>query len=73
MSELIAPPYAPPAAGPYSPGLVTGDWIFLSGQGGFEDRSGTVWKMTGLCGWSFRDPLRSAVREHVLPQLPPGP
>jgi enamine deaminase RidA (YjgF/YER057c/UK114 family) len=31
MSELIAPPYAPPAASPYSPGLLTADWIFLSG------------------------------------------
>ena len=36
MSELIAPPDAPPSAGPYSPGMLTGDWIFLSGQGGFD-------------------------------------
>jgi hypothetical protein len=40
MSELIAPPYAPPAAGPYSPGLLTGDWIYLSGQGGFDPDAG---------------------------------
>jgi len=36
MSELIIAPDAPSAAGPYSPGLVVGDWIFLSGQGGFD-------------------------------------
>jgi reactive intermediate/imine deaminase len=42
MSELIAPPYAPPAAGPYSPGLLTGDWIFLSGQGGFDPDTGEL-------------------------------
>lgn len=35
MSELISAPNAPSAARPYSPGLVAGDWIFLSGQGGF--------------------------------------
>jgi enamine deaminase RidA (YjgF/YER057c/UK114 family) len=34
MTELITPPGVPVAAGPYSPGLLTGDWIFLSGQGG---------------------------------------
>jgi 2-iminobutanoate/2-iminopropanoate deaminase len=42
MSELIAPPYAPPAAGPYSPGLLTGDWIYLSGQGGFDPDAGEL-------------------------------
>jgi 2-iminobutanoate/2-iminopropanoate deaminase len=42
MSELIAPPYAPPAAGPYSPRLLTGDWIFLSGQGGFDPDTGEL-------------------------------
>jgi 2-iminobutanoate/2-iminopropanoate deaminase len=42
MSELIAPPYAPPAAGPYSPGLLTGDWIYLSGQGGFDPDTGEL-------------------------------
>lgn len=36
MSELIVAPGAPSAAGPYSPGLAVGDWIFLSGQGGFD-------------------------------------
>jgi 2-iminobutanoate/2-iminopropanoate deaminase len=36
MSELIIAPNAPSAAGPYSPGLVVGDWIFISGRGGFD-------------------------------------
>ena len=42
MSELIIAPDAPPAAGPYSPGLVVGDWIFLSGQGGFDPDTGEL-------------------------------
>ena len=42
MSELITPPGAPVAAGPYSPGLLTGDWIFLSGQGGFDPETGEL-------------------------------
>jgi enamine deaminase RidA (YjgF/YER057c/UK114 family) len=32
MTELITPPGAAVTAGPYSPGLLTGGWIFLSGQ-----------------------------------------
>jgi enamine deaminase RidA (YjgF/YER057c/UK114 family) len=47
MSELIAPPYARPAASPYSPGLLTGDWNFLSGQGGFD--LAATWRPE--CGW----------------------
>jgi enamine deaminase RidA (YjgF/YER057c/UK114 family) len=31
----VASPSAPPA-GPYSPGLATGDWVFLAGQNGYE-------------------------------------
>ncbi|HKR68017.1 MAG TPA: RidA family protein [Streptosporangiaceae bacterium] len=42
MSELIAQPYPPPPASPYSPGLLTGDWIFLSGQGGFDPDTGEL-------------------------------
>jgi enamine deaminase RidA (YjgF/YER057c/UK114 family) len=42
MSELIIAPDAPSAAGPYSPGLVVGDWIFLSGQGGFDPDTGEL-------------------------------
>jgi enamine deaminase RidA (YjgF/YER057c/UK114 family) len=36
MSELIMVADAASAGGLYSPGLVVGDWIFRSGQGGFE-------------------------------------
>jgi enamine deaminase RidA (YjgF/YER057c/UK114 family) len=42
MSELIMAPDAPSAAGPYSPGLVVGDWIYLSGQGGFDPDTGEL-------------------------------
>jgi 2-iminobutanoate/2-iminopropanoate deaminase len=42
MSELIAPPFAPPAAGPCSPGLLTGDWIYLFGQGGCDPDAGEL-------------------------------
>jgi len=57
MSELIAPPYAPPAASPYSPGLLTGDWIFLSGQGGFDPDTGELVSddVAGLTGQVFRN------------------
>jgi 2-iminobutanoate/2-iminopropanoate deaminase len=33
---------APTAAGPYSPALKVGDWLFLSGQGGFEPATGAL-------------------------------
>jgi 2-iminobutanoate/2-iminopropanoate deaminase len=36
MKEVISTAGAPAPAGPYSPGLIVGDWIFLSGQGGFD-------------------------------------
>jgi 2-iminobutanoate/2-iminopropanoate deaminase len=57
MSELIAPPYAPPAASPYSPGLLTGDWIFLSGQGGFNPDTGELVSddVAGLTAQVFRN------------------
>src|SRR6185437_7182931 len=42
MTELITPPGVPVAAGPYSPGLLAGDWIFLSGQGGFDPETGEL-------------------------------
>jgi 2-iminobutanoate/2-iminopropanoate deaminase len=42
MTELVTAPGAPPAAGPYSPGLLVGDWIFLSGQGGFDPATGEL-------------------------------
>ena len=57
MSELIAPPYAPPAASPYSPGPLTDDWIFLSGQGGFDPDTGELVSddIAGLTAQVFRN------------------
>ena len=42
MKTLINPEYAPAAVGPYSPGLSVGEWIFLSGQGGFDPETGKL-------------------------------
>jgi 2-iminobutanoate/2-iminopropanoate deaminase len=39
---LISPEGTPRAVGPYSPGLSVGEWIFLSGQGGFDPETGKV-------------------------------
>ena len=42
MKEVISAAGAPAPAGPYSPGLIAGDWIFLSGQGGFDPGTGLL-------------------------------
>ena len=42
MKSLISSEKTPTAAGPYSPGLSVGEWIFLSGQGGFDPQTGKV-------------------------------
>ena len=42
MKTLIRSEDAPTAAGPYSPGLSVGEWIFLSGQGGFDPTTGKM-------------------------------
>lgn len=42
MKELITSDKAPTPAGPYSPGIASGDWIFLSGQGGFDPATGSM-------------------------------
>jgi 2-iminobutanoate/2-iminopropanoate deaminase len=42
MKQLITSAGAPPAAGPYSPGLAVRDLIFLSGQGGFDPGTGQL-------------------------------
>ncbi len=39
---VITPESSPAAAGPYSPALKVGEWVFLSGQGGFDPRSGQL-------------------------------
>jgi len=42
MKALISSDKIPASAGPYSPGLTAGEWIFLSGQGGFDPNTGMV-------------------------------
>ena len=42
MKALISSAEAPTAAGPYSQALSVGEWIFLSGQGGFDPKTGKV-------------------------------
>ena len=42
MREPITSAEAPAPAGPFSPGLAVGDWIFLSGQGGFDPGTGQL-------------------------------
>jgi 2-iminobutanoate/2-iminopropanoate deaminase len=42
MKTLISSADAPTPAGAYSPGLSVGEWIFLSGQGGFDPETGKV-------------------------------
>ena len=42
MKALISSDKVPAPPGPYSPGLTVGEWIFLSGQGGFDPNTGKV-------------------------------
>lgn len=42
MKALISSDKIPVPAGPYSPGLAVGGWIFLAGQGGFDPNTGKV-------------------------------
>jgi 2-iminobutanoate/2-iminopropanoate deaminase len=42
MKALVSSDKLPAPAGPYSPGLTVGEWIFLSGQGGFDPNTGKV-------------------------------
>ena len=42
MKTLISSEGTPTAVGPYSPGLSVGEWIFLSGQGGFDPKTGKM-------------------------------
>jgi 2-iminobutanoate/2-iminopropanoate deaminase len=42
VKKLVSTAEAPPPAGPYSPGLTVGDWIFLAGQGGFDPGTGQL-------------------------------
>ena len=40
--DVISSEDAPITVGPYSPGLSVGEWIFLSGQGGFDPTTGKM-------------------------------
>src|SRR4051812_33944458 len=42
QKQLVTSEKAPPPAGPYSPALRVGEWVFLSGQGGFDPKSGAL-------------------------------
>lgn len=42
MKTLISSEDTPTPVGPYSPGLSVGEWIFLSGQGGFDPKTGKM-------------------------------
>jgi 2-iminobutanoate/2-iminopropanoate deaminase len=42
VKALIRSDNVPAPPGPYSPGLRVGEWIFLSGQGGFDPQTGKV-------------------------------
>ena len=42
MKAPINSAKVPASPGPYSPGLTVGEWIFLSGQGGFDPNTGKV-------------------------------
>jgi len=42
MKALISSDTVPSPGGPYSPGVTVGEWIFLSGQGGFDPNTGKV-------------------------------
>ena len=42
MKALVSSDKLPAPAGPYSPGVTVGEWIFLSGQGGFDPDTGKV-------------------------------
>ncbi|MGM1018851.1 MAG: RidA family protein [Actinomycetota bacterium] len=37
MNTLVTSPEAPDAAGPYSPGIVSGGFLFVAGQGPFDE------------------------------------
>jgi 2-iminobutanoate/2-iminopropanoate deaminase len=57
MKKLITSDKSPAAGGPFSPGLAVGDWIFLSGQGGFDPATGRLLSddITGQTEQTFRN------------------
>ncbi len=75
--EPLPTPSAPPALGPYSPAVRAGDWVILSGQGGFDPATGKVvaggveaetrqtftniQAILGDCGLTLRDVAKALV------------
>jgi 2-iminobutanoate/2-iminopropanoate deaminase len=57
VKALISSDAAPVPVGAYSPGLTVGDWIFLSGQGGFHPETGELISddITGQTEQTFRN------------------
>ncbi|NED95895.1 RidA family protein [Phytoactinopolyspora alkaliphila] len=55
MFQAISSPDAPPPAGPYSPGVVVGNLLFLAGQGPFDAAGRRV-------GETFADQVRQTFR-----------
>jgi 2-iminobutanoate/2-iminopropanoate deaminase len=42
VKQLVTSDHAPASVGPFSPALAVGDWLFLSGQGGFDPATDTL-------------------------------
>ena len=42
VKHLVNSDGSPTPSGPFSPALAVGEWIFLSGQGGFEPETGRL-------------------------------
>ena len=76
-AEPISTPHAPPALGPYSPAVRAGEWVILSGQGGFDPATGklvaggveaetrqtfvNITAILGDCGLTLRDVAKALV------------
>ncbi len=75
--EPLPTPHAPPALGPYSPAVRAGEWVILSGQGGFDPATGklveggvevetrqtfaNIIAILGDCGLTLRDVAKALV------------
>jgi 2-iminobutanoate/2-iminopropanoate deaminase len=75
--EPITTPSAPPALGPYSPAVRAGEWVIVSGQGGFDPATGklvdggveaearqtfaNITAILGDCGLTLRDVAKALV------------
>ena len=70
--QVIQAAGAPPASGPYSPGLVAGDYLYLSGHGVVRDRDGRLPPTPQACVRQTLDNVQELVTaagltmEHVV-------